>query len=53
MTAELLDHTISFYEHEIEMCKLFSSKETSHNCYIDNEFVNNKEIKIRVYHNGT
>ena len=54
MTAELLYHTMNFYERKIEMCKLFSLKETLHNCYVDHKFVNNKEIIIRVVnHNGT
>ena len=52
MTGELLDRKISFYERETKMCKLFSFKETSHNCYIDHKFVNNNEIIIRVNHNG-
>ena len=53
MIVELLDYTMSFYERKIENCKHFSLKETSHNCYIDHEFVNSKEMIVRVNHNGT
>ena len=34
------------------MCKLFSSKEISQNCYIDHDIVNNKEMIIQVNHDG-